>query len=376
MQLRLSYARKPPQADPDEEDIRISAIESFQNLELEDNLHKTWYPVARSVIGETYEATQRDDEVRTDINATIMSPIVSHCSEAWLRSRGYVYGLALNRLSGSDHFKSGSKPFHMFDDTARGLQGRTTSRIEDEPVCLCALLGLDNTQVLEIPVPGPRQKRILSFLSSKPKLATLCRKSGFDPQSALSKCHDERMKAALQLVDAFPPHIIFWNVPRLKEQGWRWAPSTLLSDDTQIRTRASTYAERRREGLTVDFPGWRISMDQGTSQETSQTNSNILLIIKAYIEGDYHPFRRSWLRSQLRGSEKQWRNFFDKNHDIALIVSEGKGVLVAVNRVADGIVFTTFEAAAERFPLTAPIESATVITGTGTWIDHPKWCIG
>ena len=131
---------KPPQIDPDEEGIRISAFESFQNLELEDNLDRTWYPVATNLIGETYEATQHDDEVRSDIHATIISTIVRHCSEAWLRSRGYAFGLTLNRLSGSNHFNIVSKPSHMFDDTARGLQGRTKSRIEDEPVCLCALL--------------------------------------------------------------------------------------------------------------------------------------------------------------------------------------------------------------------------------------------
>ena len=272
MQLRLSYARKSPQSDPDEEDIRISAIESFQELKFEDALHKSWYPIARKLVGETYEASQSDDELRSDIHATIMSPIVSHGSEAWLRSRGYAYGLVLNRRSGSDHFIPGSKPFHMFDDTARGLQGRTTSRIEDEPVCLCALLGLDSTQVLDIPVPGPREKRIISSISSKPRLVTLCRSIGLDVQAILSKCHDKRMKAALQLVDAFPPHIVFWNVPRLKKQGWRWAPSTLLSEDTQIRARTSMYAERRDEGLLVNFPGWRISLDHGAVQKTSRTN--------------------------------------------------------------------------------------------------------
>lgn len=375
MQLRLSYAQKPPQADPDEEDIRISAIESFQNLKLEDSLHKTWYPIARKLIGETYEASQRDDELRSDIHGIIMSPIVSHCSEAWLRSRGYAYGLALNRLSGSDHFTLGSKPSHMFDDTARGLQGRTTSRIEDEPICLCALLGLDNTQVLNIPVPGPRKKRMLSSISSKPRLAALCHNIGLDAQAALSKCHDKRMKAALQLIDAFPPHVIFWNVPRLKMQGWRWAPSTLLSEDTQILTRASIYAERRDEGLLVDFPGWRISLDQ-TVQRPSRNNDCVVLIVNADIEGEDHPFRRSWLRSRLKGPAKHWQNFFERNHDLALIVSEGRGILVAVHREADGIVFTTFEAAVERFPETASIEFATVFSGKATWVEYPKWCIG
>ena len=375
MQLRLSYAQKPPQADPDEESIRISAIESLQKLKYEDSLHETWHPIARKLIGETYEASLADDELRSEIHAAIMSPIVSHCGEAWLRSRGYAYGLALNRLSGSDHFKPGSKPSHMFDDTARGLQGRATSRIEDEPICLCALLGLDNTQVLDIPVPGPQRKRILSSISSKPRLAALCRKVGLDAQSNLTKCHDNRMKAALQLVDAFPPHIIFWNVQRLKKQGWRWAPSTLLTEDTQILARASKYAERRDEGLLVSFPGWRVSLDHRTVQKALRNNDCVVLKIDANLEGSHHPFRRSWLLSRLRGT-RNWRKFFDETPDVALVVWEGRGILVAVQREVDGIVFTTFETAVERFPLTSPIENATIFSGKGTWVEYPKWCIG
>ena len=90
-----------------------------------------------------------------------------------------------------------------------------------------------------------------------------------------------------------------------------------------------------------------------------------VLTINADIEGDDHPFRRSWLRSRLQGSGKHWHKFFKDNHDLALVVSEGKGILVAVHREVDGIVFTTFEAAVERFPSTAPIEIATIFSGRG-----------
>ncbi|KAL9635043.1 MAG: hypothetical protein Q9164_003718 [Protoblastenia rupestris] len=259
VQLRLSYAEKPAQSDPDEEELRISAIESFKDLKFADNLHKTWLPLAKDLLGESYEASILDDQLRSDIHAIIISPIVAHCSEAWLRTRGFFYQISLNRQSGTDHFRVGLKPSAIFGDTARGLQGRTTSRIEDEPVCLCALLGLDNANILKIPVPSFRKKRLLSSVISRPWLATICRNAGFDPQSALIKCHDDRMKAAFQLLDAIPPHIIFWNVPRLREKGWRWAPSTFLTEDTRIATRAVTYAERREEGLCVGFSGWRVS---------------------------------------------------------------------------------------------------------------------
>lgn len=57
-------------------------------------------------------------------------------------------------------------------------------------------------------------------------------------------------------------------------------------------------------------------------------------------------------------------------------MSEEKGILVAVDRVADGINSTTFEAAVERFPPTAPIGLATVFSGMAAWVEYPKWCIG
>ena len=362
--------------NPIEEEIRISAIESFENLELEDSLHETWSPVARTLLGETYEPSQSDDELRSAIHATIMSPIVSHCSEAWLRSRGYAYGLALNRHTGSGHFKPGSKPSHMFDDTARGLQGRTTSRLEDEPVCLCALLGLDVTRVLKIPVPGPRQKRILSSLSSRSKVVTLCHSMGVDVQAVSNRCHNDRMRVALEMIDAFPPRIIFWNVPRLKDQGWRWAPSTLLTENTQIYTQASINANRIREGLLVEFPGWRLSLDHGAVQKASTGNDCVALAISAVIEGDDHPFRRSWLWCKLPGSRKHWQKYFNKHRDVAVIISESRGVLVAVHKVVDGLTFTTYGAAVERFPTKESSKTSTVFSGQATWIEYPKWCIG
>ena len=382
VQLRLSYAEKPPQSDPDEEELRISAIESFEDLKFEDNLQKTWLPLAKNILGESYEASILDDQLRSDIHATIISPIVAHCSEAWLRTRGFVNYNLLNRQSGTDHFRVGSKPSAVFDDTARGLQGRTTSRIEDEPLCLGALLGLDNANILRIPVPSFRKKRLLSSVISRPWLATICRNVGLNPQSALMKCHDDRMKAAFQLVDAFPPHIIFWNVPRLREKGWRWAPSTFLTEDTRITTRAAPYAERREEGLFVGFNGWRLSfLDGGIEQKKALRRGEggcVVLVLRAQgmKNGESYPFRPSWMRVRLPGSAKRWRRVLGRRSDWAVIVDEGRGVLVAVDREEDGLVFTTFESAVERVPSAASVERDTVFEATGRWVEYPKWCIG
>lgn len=177
--LRLSYANKPPQFDQDEENLRILAINSMVYHKAEDNLHRTWLPLMKDLIGEDYEPTLLDDQVLSDINGIGMCPIRVHASGGWWRTRGISYTISLNRQSGTDHLGDGIKPSTVFSETVHGLQGLTTSRVEDEPVCLCSLLGLDNAPVLDIPVLSFRKKRILSSISSRPTLAKICCKIGF-----------------------------------------------------------------------------------------------------------------------------------------------------------------------------------------------------
>lgn len=131
------------------------------------------------LIGKDYKLIRLDDQVLLDINAVDIYPILAHAAKGWYRNRGIFYMNSLNRQSGTDYLSLGLKPSTVFDDTVRGLQGLTTSRVKDEPVCLCALLGLDNARVLDIPILSFRKKRILSPISSRPTLATICCKIGF-----------------------------------------------------------------------------------------------------------------------------------------------------------------------------------------------------
>lgn len=49
-------------------------------------------------------------------------------------------------------------------DVLRGIQGRTTSRLEDETICLSVLLGLDVGSVTKIPVLHWKWKDLLAKL--------------------------------------------------------------------------------------------------------------------------------------------------------------------------------------------------------------------
>ena len=166
LEKRLEFANKPPQLDPDEEDLRITAQESLRDLESLSLIQETWYPVANRILGRKYKPTQRDDWLRTSINTTLLSPIVGHGAGSWYRLRGMTYSISLDRTSDFGHFTPENKPAHNFVDVVRGLQGRTTSRLEDEAVCLYELLGLDVGRVYTIPVMPYQIKRFLSMINS------------------------------------------------------------------------------------------------------------------------------------------------------------------------------------------------------------------
>lgn len=188
------------------------------------------------------------------------------------------------------------------------------------------------------------------------------------------------MKAVWSIVDAFPPEIIFWNVPRLQEHGWRWAPSSFLCEDTQIGLQATTYAIRLDEGLLVQFQGFRISLENNNTQETLQDDSDCVILSISSPDlsntANARPFHKSWTRSRLSGPSKHWQRFFRQNRELALIVREDRAVLASVNREADGICCTTFVEPVERCSSSVSLRSAMIFSATGKWIVHPKWCIG
>ncbi|KAI1113978.1 hypothetical protein F5Y14DRAFT_198927 [Nemania sp. NC0429] len=106
------------------------------------------------------------------------------------------------------------------------LRSRQTSRLEDEPVCVASLLGLDPSPILE------------------------------------SKDGAERMASFYDLVGRFDPRIIFHEHPRLQKPGYRWAPRSFLHQIPDLITMredlnasTSTRIVPRGGGLPVQFAG-------------------------------------------------------------------------------------------------------------------------
>jgi hypothetical protein len=109
------------------------------------------------------------------------------------------------------------------------LEYRTTSRVEDEPLCLASILGLDLERILE--------------------------------HSTASK----RMQAWYSMLHELPTDILFLNAPRrLTVPGYLWAPASFLSHGKSLSaitgdrrfSRIGTVTER---GLLVDVKGFLVS---------------------------------------------------------------------------------------------------------------------
>lgn len=110
---------------------------------------------------------------------------------------------------------------------AKHLRSRQTTRVEDEPLCVSTILGLDSGRLL---VHDVFEDRMMSFYDS---------------------------------VKEFDPRIIFNNHPRLQRDGYRWAPRSFLHQlPDLIAGREAGMAEMpsvtlfpNGGGLPVRFPG-------------------------------------------------------------------------------------------------------------------------
>ncbi|KAF8173737.1 hypothetical protein K438DRAFT_1849887 [Mycena galopus ATCC 62051] len=85
---------------------------------------------------------------------------------------------------------------------AHALQQRTTTRMSDEAICAATILDFDVREILGIPDPKNDQT-----------------------DGALA---DERMENLLRQIRHFRPQIIFHHQKRLKREGYRWAPATMM----------------------------------------------------------------------------------------------------------------------------------------------------
>jgi hypothetical protein len=124
-------------------------------------------------------------------------------------------------------------------DALRGaLSFRSTSVVTGEPLCLATLLNLDILEIIRI----PKDDRIVKFWS---------------------------------LLDEVPTSLVFHNHPRLKVDGYRWAPQTFLRgpksrgiDNTSDWLGDSPTAKPTKNGLLFQSPGMVMAINGFSIGET------------------------------------------------------------------------------------------------------------
>lgn len=105
----------------------------------------------------------------------------------------------------------------------KGLRGRSTSRMHDQIICVAVLLGLGMTSILKI-----------------------------EDETTL-----DRMKELLKSIKDFPAGMIFVVTRRILEDGYGWAPSSMLHEAKHLDRIAltETPATLLASGLSVRFSG-------------------------------------------------------------------------------------------------------------------------
>ena len=202
---------------------------------------------------------------------------------------------------------------------------------------------------------------------------------GYDIPKQLNASHDKRVKAALQQIDGFPPHVVFWNVPRLRDRGWGWAPSTFLGENTQVSLSWPPLAPLQKKGLLITSDGWRLRCHRAAAKQLLKKSGDAMLTIQADIAIDEQPFRRSWQRTHFPCPTGQTQRAVQipPSGEIALIVDEARAVLVIVDEEEDGVMYSTFARSAVRAPEEAAANNpALMVSAVGTWVSDQKWYIG
>ena len=164
-------------------------------------------------------------------------------------------------------------PAKNFATLTHALEYRTTSRYEDEPLCLASILNLDVQRILRAP---------------------------------------HRMQVFYSNVKELPSDILFHEGECLQVDGFRWAPQSLLSSGrskaTLLRTSRLPTAMISEKGLHVRFPGLvlnvQIPLEAGIEPLLRDvSNSNSIRRLSAPpshswldISHSTNPLRKEWKR--------------------------------------------------------------------------------
>ena len=383
------YASLPEQEDPDEEDVRLGAIQALEERAEKVPLASIWKPIL-ALIDPDLQLSEMDEDLYTAIHSRAFGTVIGHACEGISRMRGQGGEYVIGRV-GLRAEKPGHRPPHQLIDVCRGLKGRTTSRSEDETICLSVLLGLDVAQVVKIPTIHWRIKEFLmdmrnflAYLYSITRKAW-CHVYGASIIRLLRSTHERRMKIVLSQVEFFPKCMIFWDTPRLQLEGWRWAPFSFLDPELDTGNfKGGPRGHRVKEGLLIKCSALRLNKKALTLQPVSTSNltSELSFVIHG-LDGFVGHTGRSWQCAHFRiktrapmSMHRLTQCIQDSMLDSIVLLVDGKdGVLLSIYEEDCEITYARHIAAIERLPR-SPSQKEDSVHVSVEWLPERSWCIG
>jgi hypothetical protein len=206
----IEMSTKSSFKDAGEEELHQYAVQTMQRNASLEKLKAKWLPWLREAELDTKE-TSADEDLRNQIFVYMPSPVAGHSGAAINRIRGWGYSHLSDARSKNDPtgYIQGYGPCGLFLDVCKGFRGRTTSRTEDETICLSLLLQTEMKDLLAIkPIPW-KQKDFLVHLDSWKCIRSILGMFGVDIQKWVRSCHEERTKLLYRQMGKVPTPIIF-----------------------------------------------------------------------------------------------------------------------------------------------------------------------
>jgi hypothetical protein len=398
----IEMSMKSSFENTDEEELHQHAIQTMQRNASLEKLKAIWLPWLREAELDTKE-TSADEDLRDQIFVYMPGPVACHSMAAINRIRGWGYSHLADARSKNDStgYVQGYGPCELFLDVCKGFRGRTTSRTEDETICLGLLLQTEMKDLLAIkPMPW-RQKDFLVKLDSWKCIRFVLSMFGVDFQKWVRSCHEERTKLLYRQMVKVPTPIIFWNSPRLQFDGWKWAPQSILYKDLEFNVFEPRGCWKRGivtdRGLTVQLPGFKLSrashdhealnvINTCDSDETGSADTTLVIHTLDEASDNINPWRRGWQRLRFRksiGSDfnnrgLSWAGLVKTGaiENLAILIQE-EGVLVKRYRKEDECNFAHHVALIERVtPSSGQGRDQTEVHCFGEYFEIGTWCIG
>ena len=174
------------------------------------------------------------------------------------------------------------------------------------------------------------------------------------------------MKIVLSQIEYLPRAILFWDLPRLQEPGWRWAPASVLDVDANIpRTLGGYRCMLSKDGLKIVTIAIRLDKTPTTPSSScsdpSLTTSEGRNAIALDFEADVPPSAkiRHWsgMELRLKNASKEARRLWDilptyrSLEDTVILLEESSsntGVLACEYKQEDNISYLHYIALVQR----------------------------